>query len=155
MKDTLLKVKARLDSQLDYLPMKDGTERAIFITTESVIPEVADFPAIGIKDGPVSYELASGTMNGAADFVVSLLIKVTVFVRLYRTEEIITGDGTEKGVLEVAADVKDALLGWNPDPDNGMPLLIEAEGESQILSDDTVLIQAKELTFKHLKQVSI
>jgi len=153
MKETLLKIKERLDAQLPYLPMKNGSERAVYIMTDRVVPEVADFPAIGLKDGAVSYELENVSMLDGADYQATMHIKVTVFVRLYREEDIVTGDGTERGVLDVAEDVKDALNGYNPAPPGGIPLFIESEEESRILSDDTVLIQTKELTFKRLKQV--
>lgn len=155
MLDTLLAIQTRLGSQLTYLAKKNATDKAIYIMTDRVIPEITDFPAIGLKDGNITYNIIGGTMAGGAEFEEILQIKVTAFVELLRQEEVITGDGHGKGILEVAGDIKAALLGYLVNTAALDPLTILSEGESQVMSSDTVMIQMKELIFTCTKQVNI
>lgn len=158
MKETLLKIRERLSDQLDYLAQKSSLEKAVYIiSADNRIPRITGFPAITLKDGPIDYTLAGGTFAVGGEFQADLTVKVTVFVKLWREEDILTGNDAEKGILDIAGDVLTALTGYNPDETDGSPLFIIREGESYIFEDDdgTELVQGKDLVFRTFKQVSI
>lgn len=157
MKNALLKIKEQLDSSISYLATKSAVEKAIYITTGRNVPNITDFPAIALKDGAIAYNLAGVPITAGADLEAVMRVRVTAFINLYREEDIITGNDNEKGIIDLADDIKAALNGYNPDEVNGSPFIIETEAESQVMVDDEgqVYIQTKELVFKRFTQVTI
>lgn len=162
MKTLLLKIKDRLHEKLTYLPMKGPDERAIYITTDGTLPEITDFPAVGLKDGEALYELNGGPAPTAvageydAEFDKQMTVEVTAFVQLHRTEGVITGDGTVKGILDVVGDIKTALEGWLPDAAYNEPLIPVREGASQVYVDrdgeKAEFVQTKLIIFRCARQ---
>ena len=156
MRETLLKIQARLDNTLDYLPMKSATERAIYILTSNEVPEITDYPAIGIKDGDENYDLEGGTMADGAEFDQQMEVVVTAFVEMLRKEEVIVGDGSGmKGILEVADDIKASLNGFDLGEGYTAPLILKRGKACQAMSSDTVSIWMKEMFFACSKQYTI
>lgn len=157
MKDLIEAIRERLSDQLTYLPMKDGSKRAVYITTDGLPPKITDFPAIALKDGPEDFTVEGGTMVDSAEFEKTMMVHVTAFVQLYREEELLTGDGSAKGILEVAEDILTALLLWLPSSVYVIALIVDNIDESQIHGaeeGETVYIQSKTLTFITKKQVT-
>lgn len=152
MINTLLMTKARIDAKLLYLPSKNVTEGAVYITTDGVVPEITDYPAIALKDGEEIYQ----PLDNAIDEN-TLFIRVIIFVELLREEDIITADGSIKGVLKVAKDVKKALTRFEPDGVGKGQMFIVRALPSQEMSDEdeTVFIQTKELVFKYIKDEQV
>ena len=161
MKDALLKIKERLSGGIDYLATKSADERAVYITADRTIPRVTDYPAIALKDGSESYSLSGGTLapGAAADtyegeFEKFFTVEVTAFVRLYVEEDLITGNGDNKGILDLVEDIKALLTGWLPGAAYTMPLVPVESGPSQVFTDEaqTVYIQMKTITFSLSRQ---
>ena len=161
MRDALLKVQARLDEKIDYLATKSRKDKAIYINNDGVVPEISNFPAIALKDGPAKYTVIGGKVSPTAvadeftgKYEKEFTIEVTGFIEMLRDEGI-TGDGVEKGILEFIEDIKAALAGWLPDATTYTePLLPLSEEGSQVLMDEEeqVYIQFKTITFSCMKQ---
>lgn len=165
MKTLLLNIQSRLNAKIDYLAAKDATEKAVYITTDGIIPDITGFPAIALKDGRSDYVLSGGTLAPGAladeyngEFDLRMEVRVTAFVQLLREEEVITGLGNEKGILDLLGDIRAALTGWLPDAAYNVPLIPVSEGESTVFVNDEAesgptYIQSKEIIFTCARQV--
>ena len=80
MNDTLLRIKARLDSEVDYL-------NDFYIMTDNTIPTISGYPAVGLKDGEENWRLEGGTMEGGAEFDKGMFIKIFVFQQIFRDDD--------------------------------------------------------------------
>ncbi len=167
MNDLLKKTKVRIHEKLTYLPMRSADERAVYITTGRTIPRMTAFPAIALKDGSTDHKLIGGTLSpGAVEgeydgvFDDDMNIHVTGFVQIFREEDdLITGDGKEKGIVELMDDVLAALTGWLPGTAYNYPLIPIRTEQSQIFEDiqepdpgSTFMVQSKEIIFACAKQ---
>lgn len=127
---------------LDYVRDAD-----VYVTEDDLLlPESVRFPAIAIKDGSVTYRIA--TQNQEND---SLLVKIIAYVQLAKPEAAIMGDSAsgQPGVLDVMADVRALLKGnrlggivdsaW-PESETESTLLMESDGQG---------IQYKTLTIRY------
>lgn len=159
MNDTLQRIEKRLNSEIDYL-------NEFHIMSDNTIPTISGYPAVGLKDGDEEWTLVGGTIGEGAEFDKGMIVKVIVFQEMVRDDDsIMTGDGRDKGILEIALNVITALNGWDFDEDEGeysSPIIIRRSMESQpyvSISDedelDEVYIQKKELIFSTARQVTI
>jgi len=157
--DTLQRIEKRLNSEIDYL-------NEFHIMSDNTIPTISGYPAVGLKDGDEEWTLVGGTIGEGAEFDKGMIVKVIVFQEMVRDDDsIMTGDGRDKGILEIALNVITALNGWDFDEDEGeysSPIIIRRSMESQpyvSISDedelDEVYIQKKELIFSTARQVTI
>lgn len=97
-------IKTELESRLTYV--RDGD---IFYAEDlGIIPDYVRFPCVGIKDGGQQNRRELAGRKISFDQVVDLLC----YVQLLKPEATIIGDGTYKGILEVALDV-DYILDEN------------------------------------------
>ncbi len=142
MKDLITDIKAALQTSLTYVRDSD-----VFVTEhEIMLPPAVRFPAVGIKDGPITYRVATKSQEND-----TLLVKVIAYVQLQKPEAAIMGDAAaeQKGVLDVMADIRDALKNnlLSGLADSAWP---EAETESEVLvGDETQAIQMKILTMRY------
>lgn len=159
MKETLQRIKRKLDSEIDYL-------NEFHIMTDNTIPNIAGYPSVGLKDGDEDWTHVGGTMADGAEFDKGMIVKVIVFQEIFRDDDsVITGDGRDKGILEIALDVITALNGWDFGDDEeeySSPIVIRRSTESQTYASasdkgelDEVYIQKKELIFSTARQVTI
>lgn len=144
MKNLMAAIKSALQSAATLSFVRDSD---IFITEhENFLPAQLRFPAIAIKDGPISYKV--GTQSQEND---TLFVKIIAYVQLQKPEAGIMGDTTTstKGVLEVM-DIIRTLLKNNRlsnQVDSAWP---ESETESEILAlDEAEAVQMKILTMRY------
>lgn len=139
---TALKTALQAAQTLSYVRDSD-----VFITEHEIfLPPQLRFPAIGIKDGPITYKVA--TQDQEND---TLLVNVIAYVQLQKPEASIMGDTTasQKGVLDVLADVRTLLKNnrLGNVVDSAWP---ESEKESEVLvGDEQQAIQMKILTMRY------
>ena len=101
MKALLTNIKAVLQAQVDYIRDVD-----IYITPhENFIPAGTKYPAVGIKDGNIKSTVLMG--GDLSDRVKA--VKLIPYVRLFDGEKAVMGFGPDKGILDVAKDIKAAL----------------------------------------------
>ena len=145
MKELLEAVKAELKNRLTYV-------RNVYITPDlGVMPQAVSFPAIGIKDGE---EKGKDHMGGGSEQVLNVELVITV-KHLAATEDLVIGRGANKGVLDVADDVREALHG-NLLNISGMidaRLITSKPSGIYINQGKTEYMQAKELVFAYEKEV--
>ena len=145
MKNLLNAIKTQLQTDLTYI--RDGD---IYVTEdENLIPESARFPALGIKDGPVTrIELPSEMQE------VTLTVILTPFVQLDKPEAAIMGDSHtgKKGVLDITGDIHrsldENLLGIT-----GMQTAFSPREEgSELFGDEKEVIQKKTIIYQYVKE---
>lgn len=144
MKDLLEAIKTQLKTDLTYVRGSD-----IFITEdERVIPDTVKFPAVGLKDGEITYDVE---YQGAKENS-ELLVKHIAYVQLEKPEASVMGDTSteKKGVLDIIADIKESLR------DNKLSgqvneVWLVSEAESELLADEELAIQMKILTMRYVR----
>lgn len=141
MKALLNAIKAQLQTDLTYIRDSD-----IFITEDELaIPQSVCFPAVGIKDGAITYVVE--TQDQDLD---TLFVKVIPYVQLQKPEASIMGDSStgKKGVLDITADAIASLKNnkLSGQVDVALPV---SEAESEILTDEEDAIQMKILTMRY------
>lgn len=144
MKDLLAAIKLELQNvvALDYVRDSD-----VFVAEhETILPPQLRFPAIGIKDGPITYKIATRDQEND-----TLLVKIVAYVQLQKPEAVIMGDAVVglKGVLGMMADIRTTLKGnrFGGLVDSAWP---EAETESEpLVGDEGLVIQMKILTMHY------
>ena len=142
MKALLTAIKSQLQTDLTYIRNSD-----IYVTEdERLIPEAVKFPAVGLKDGRVDYEI----LGRAEDLEATLYVVIIAYVRLHKAESAIMGDTAtgKKGVLDIISDIKTALRFnlFSGDVQEADPI---SEAESELLADETTAIQMKSLTMRY------
>jgi len=101
LKTLLTNIQAALREKLPYIRPAD-----IYITPhENFIPAGVQFPAVGIKDGNIKSEVLMG--GDLSDR--SKAVRLIPYVKMFDGEKSVIGHGADKGILEVAEDIKDAL----------------------------------------------
>ncbi len=141
MKALITVVKTELQTDLTYV-----RDRDIFVTEdENLIPEQVKFPAVGIKDGAVTYAIETAEQESD-----ELFLDIIAYVQITKPEAAIMGDAAtgKKGVLDIIADIKTSLsgnlLGGNVDV--AVPV---DSGESEPIGDEEEAIQKKRITMKY------
>lgn len=143
MLDLLPAVQQQLQSTITTVPAAD----IILLEDEQLLPESLRYPAIGIKDGEVVWKAQT-----SRTYDQTLAIRVTVYVRLNRQGESVTGAG---GVLALSAACRDALINNNL----GLAGVYQAhpgtEEASETFDDGKELIQRRTITinYQRTKQV--
>lgn len=143
MKTLITNIKTKIQADIDYVRDSD-----VFVTEDAdAIPQAVKFPAIGIKDGPVTRtELAGGMWE------VTLEVKVIAWVQLSKPAAAVMGDGGNKGVLDMAADIN-ASLDENLLAIAGMQSAFSpAETESELFGDEKEALQRKIITYRYMKE---
>ena len=143
MKSLLNAIKSELQTDLTYVRDSD-----IYVTEdEDLIPSSVKFPAVGLKDGDITYAIE--TANQESD---ELLVDIIAYEQLSKTEASIMGDAAtgKKGVLDIIADVKTSLTSnmLNGIVDVAVPV---SEGGSEFIGDENEAIQKKRLTMRYEK----
>lgn len=108
MKSLLIAIQSRLRDRLESLRDAD-----IYITPDvDLIPTAAGRPCVGLKDGSISKEERVGDV-----IATELTVTIVVYVTIHKNEASVIGDTASKtpGVLELCADIDDALDEWHPD----------------------------------------
>ena len=145
MKTLVQAIQTQLRNDLNYVRDSD-----VFVTEdEALIPETCKFPAVGIKDGPVTrIELAGGMWE------VALTVRLIAWVQLHKTEAAIIGDAAagKKGVLEIAADVHSSLDENLLSIDGLQSAFSPSETESQFVGDEELVLQRKIITYQYTKE---
>lgn len=148
MKDLLTAIKSELQLEIDYVRNSD-----IYISEHVIIiPNAIRFPAIGIKDGPITYKIETQVQEED-----TLDVTIAAYVQLQKTEASIMGDDStnNKGVLDMIGDILTALthnkLGGIVD--TAIP--VSSTGSEPITDDEgTVAIQMKTVTMRYTKEVT-
>ena len=143
MKDLLLAIKARLQSEIASV-----NDRDVYVTESlHLVRRAGSYPALGLKDAGTSYALE--TSINETD---TLTVKIGVYVRLMKQEAGIIGDAAtnQPGVLDLASEVKAALK------DNTLGDLVESAipvsvSESSTLATDNLTIQMVSVTMKYTR----
>lgn len=144
MKALLNSIKSQLQTDLTYIRDSD-----IFITEdERMIPEAVKFPAVGLKDGNIEYNVATQ----GADESSELFVKIIAYVQLMKPEAAIMGDTStgKKGVLDIIADIKESLR-ENKLSGQADEVWIMSETESELLADEETAIQMKSLIMRYVR----
>ena len=146
MKELLEAIKSRLqtDANLSYI-----TDTNIFIVPdEDIIPISASFPAIGIKDGPVTRDMDThDTWN------VLQVVSIIIYQELTTGESPIIGQADPKiyGVLEIAAAVYTSLDENNLSISGMYDARCISETESETIGFEELVLQRKKLIFEYSK----
>lgn len=126
MKTLLTNCKTRLREQIAYIRSND-----IYITEDiRLIRNSGNYPAIGLKDGGVTFDAAAGDQDGD-----TLQVTAAAYVSLQQQEAMLIGAAGQKGVLDIAEDIIAALKDhtFAGVYDTALPL---SQGESEILVDE-------------------
>lgn len=149
MKSLLSAIQAALrnDAGLTYVRDED-----IFISTdENIIPRMAAFPAVGIKDGPVSEGLEAAKGSQYA-WDVRYRVHVVAYVDMKAGEIPVMGQTepeTIKGIMDVREDVH-AVLHENYLSRQGcMDARCVEEGESEVMAGEDVMLLKKRMTYEY------
>jgi len=142
VKTLLTAIKSQLQDDLTYIRHSD-----IYVTEdERLIPEAVKFPAVGLKDGRIDYEI----LGRAEDLESILYVTIIAYVMLHKAESAIMGDTAtgKKGVLDIISDIKTSLRFnlFSGDFQEADPI---SETESELLADETTAIQMKSLTMRY------
>ena len=143
MKELITKIQTELRADVAYVRDSD-----VFVTEDAdVIPQAVKFPAIGIKDGPVTRtELAGGMWE------VTLEVKIICWVQLAKPAAAVMGDGDNKGVLDMGDDIN-ASLDENLLAISGMQSAFSpAETGSELFGDEKEALQRKIITYRYVKE---
>ena len=141
MKSEILASKTALQETPDLSYIKD---RDIYVTEDlRLIRNSGGYPAIGIKDGGISFPTAAGSQDDE-----NFSITFAVYVQLFKQEAGVMGDTHNKGVLEVAEDLIATLK------DNDLGELVDtalpsSQGGSEILSDGHLAILMVPVTMQY------
>jgi hypothetical protein len=143
MKALLTAVKTQLQADLTYVRDAD-----IFITEdERLIPSAVKFPAVGIKDGAVTYRRATKSQEDQG-----LQVKIIAYQELRKPEASIMGDttATQKGILDMADDIIASLKNelFFGEVDDAFPV---GESESELLADEHTAIVMKVVTMQYFR----
>lgn len=146
MKALLKAVQAALRAGMSEIRAGD-----VFITPhEAFLPKGMSMPCLGIKDGGVSRrELTGGAVGEVLEVV------VIVFTSLRKDHEaVILGDSKEKGVLDLADEVR-GILDRNLLGLPGMEYAWCAQDQaSEMFEDESRAIQRKLLAFQYEREVA-
>ena len=147
MKALLTAIKTQLQSDLTYVRDKD-----VFITEDDfATPQAIKYPAVGLKDGPVTRkELAGGMMEYA------MTVKIILYVQFAKPEAAIMGDAStgQVGILDMEADVHSSL-DENLLDITGMQSAVAASNqpESELVGEEgQSLAQRKIITYEYVKE---
>ncbi|MDO9069324.1 MAG: hypothetical protein Q7W05_12805 [Deltaproteobacteria bacterium] len=141
MKDLLAAIKAALQEGLPAIKNRD-----IYITEDiRLIRSTGGYPAIGIKDGNTNITTLASDQEE-----LEMTVTLAAYVQLFKPEAGIMGDNSQKGVLEVAKDIK-ALL-----KNNNLGGLVESAlpvsiGASELLSTETLAITMVTVTMRYTR----
>lgn len=140
MKTLLQNIQSELKASLNGLRDVD-----IFITPHTnLIPAGTQFPAIGIKDGPITRsELADNAMDR------ELSVSLISYVKMYPDEQSIMGGSGFKGILEVVEDLHDILDDNLLDITGMESAFCNDEKESEMFGKPEDGLQRKIITYKY------
>ena len=142
MKNLLTAIKTQLQADLIYVRDSD-----IFVTEDEIlVPEAVRFPAVGLKDGPVSWSVISQGPSKEQ----TLTVTVIAYVEIIKPEVSIMGDAAsgKKGVLEIIDDVRSSL-DENTLSGQASNAEVVSESASELLGDEETMIQKKSISFKY------
>jgi len=144
MKQLLTKIRARLqnDDNLSYVQNSD-----IFIIENDDWrpPATVGFPAIGLKDGAITYAIE--TANQESD---ELRVHIVAYLPLTENleESIVGNDSDIKGVIEIIQDIKTSLTSNFLDSTVDVAVPVSEEGSGLIEFEDEN-IQTKRLAMRY------
>jgi hypothetical protein len=146
MKALISALQTQLQTSLAYVRDSD-----IFVTEDDrLIPAAVRFPAVGIKDGPIVYEMQTNMHEQHI-----LDVKILAYVQLRKPEASIMGDAStsKKGVLDIIDDIFTALKNnlLSGQADIAWPI---GESESELLADEDTAIQMKSITMRYTRFIS-
>jgi len=148
MKALLSAIKAQLQTDLTYIRDAD-----IFITEdERLIPEAIKFPAVGLKDGEITYEIE--TQNQETH---ELFVKIIAYVEIRKPEAAIMGwtfpEYEYKGALDIVADCVTSLKNntLSGQADVALPV---GETEAELLADENFAIVMKTVTMRYVRYLT-
>ena len=145
MKTLLTAIKAQLQSQLTGV-----RDRDVFITEdENIIPRSLDFPAVGLKYGPVTRKRVSTDL-----FETTRRVIVIPYVRLSKPEAAIMGAAGTIGILDLAAAIRSALDGNTLGIEGMQDAECLSEQASDLFADEREALQRKILTFTYVQDES-
>jgi len=149
VKALLTAIKTQLKTSLTYVRDSD-----IFVSEdERMISDAVKFPAVGLKDGTITYTRATKSQEDQ-----ELQVKIIAYQELRKPEASIMGHTsigeepiiTHKGVLEIIADIitslKNNLL--SGEVHSAFPI---AESESELLADEETAIIMKSVTMQYFR----
>lgn len=148
MKDLIQAIQTALRDSADLLYIGDAN---VFITEdECLFPAGIEFPAVGIKDGPVQrIEMIASMMEYC------MTVKIVALVQLAKPGTAIMGDTStgKKGILDMEKDIHKAL-DENLLSIEGMISAVAAsnQGESEVFGDEVEMIQRKVITYEYVKE---
>lgn len=125
----------------------------IFITPdENIIPVTTVYPAIGLKDGPVTMEKQATAASAKLLWDVRYRVHVIIYVDMTAGETPVIGQTNPsiKGILDINDDVR-AILHEDYQSITG---IIDAycieEGEGEVVGGDDMIILKKRMTFEYM-----
>jgi len=149
MKDLLTAIQTQLRTDLTYIRDSD-----IYIAPhENYIPTQVRFPAIGIKDGPVTRtELTRGEVVES-----ERAVSIIVYVKLAKPEAAVMGDDAtdKKGVLDIINDIHDSLHGNKLSLSGTSHVFSPSESESELFGDESEYVQKKAVRYEYTQEEAI
>lgn len=142
MKALLTAGKTKLRADISYV-----RDRDVYVTEDlRLVRASGDYPALGMKDGGLSFKVESGDQVGE-----TLTVRIGCYVKLHKPESAIMGDdsASEPGLLDIARDVVAAM----DSTFGGMMDLCEPVeiGESEILLDERKGLQFLAVTMRYTR----
>lgn len=143
MKELLTDIKNRLRAELSYIRRSD-----IYVTEDiRLIRDEGKYPAVGIKDGGITFSNLSGEQEDDL-----LQVTCAAYVSLGKPEAMVMGTSNLKGVLDVASDIRTALVDHLFDGiyDWARPV---SQGESELLIIEDKAVQMVPVVLEYAKLI--
>ena len=142
MKTLLSAIKATLKTQIAVV-----RDRDVFVTEdENIIPYSISFPAIGLKDGPVTRKRVATDL-----WETTRMVMVIPLVQLSKPEEAVMGGVGATGILDLAAAIRAALDDNLLSIDGMKDAECYSEQASALFGDEKEALQRKILTYTYVQ----
>jgi hypothetical protein len=125
----------------------------IFITPdEYIVPMTCAFPAIGLKDGPISKEKEASSAGTTLAWDVRYHVSVIIYVDMTAGETPIVGQTTPsiKGILDIAQDINTILHENYLSISGILDACCIGEAESEIIGFSDIQILKKRLIYEYM-----
>jgi hypothetical protein len=123
----------------------------VFVTEdENIVPAKTKFPAVGIKDGPVTRQRLPGN-----SLIITLNVRLIIWVQLMKGQATILGNAAtgDKGVLEIEEDIHTALDGNLLSISGMQDAFAVPDTGSELAGDEQDALQRKVVEYEYIKEV--
>lgn len=139
MKTLLTSLQERIANELDYL---GGVKAVHLLPDEDLLPETTSFPCVGLKDGDIDHRELT---NASRQF---MNVDLIAFVSIAGSDAGIIGKNDDKGILDVMADLKDAVKDYEPTGYTAQHSLYSEKASKTMNFGGNGLVQKKKVTLR-------